>query len=79
LLRRVGRLENELLPRARRALEIAEFAYQQGETSQLDYLDVRRTYIALQQESLEAMRQFAAAESRLEQLTGEPLDGQSNP
>jgi outer membrane protein, heavy metal efflux system len=78
LVRRVARLKDELLPRARRALEIAEFAYRQGETSQLDYLDARRTYVALQQESLEAIRQSAAAESRLEQLTGEPLDAQSN-
>jgi cobalt-zinc-cadmium efflux system outer membrane protein len=78
LVRHVARLQNELLPRARRALEIAEFAYRQGETSQLDYIDVRRTYIALQQESLDAMRQFAEAESRLEQLTGEPLDAQSS-
>lgn len=77
--RRVARLENELLPRARRALEIADFAYRQGETSQLDYLDARRTYVALQQESLDATRQFAAAEARLEQLTGEPLDAQSRP
>ena len=72
--RRVARLQNDLLPRARRALEIADFAYRQGETSQLDYLDARRTYVALQQESLDAIRQFAAAEARLEQLTGEPLD-----
>ena len=77
--RRVARLQNELLPRARRALEIADFAYRQGETSQLDYLDARRTYVALQQESLDAIRQFAAAEARLEQVTGEPLDAQPHP
>lgn len=74
MARRVARLQNELLPRARRALQIADVAYRQGETSQLDYLDARRTYVALQQESLDAIRQFAAAEARLEQLTGEPLD-----
>jgi len=76
LAHRVARLQSELLPRARRALDIADFAYRQGETSQLDYLDARRTYVALQQELLDAIRQFATAESRLEQLTGEPLDAQ---
>lgn len=76
LAHRVARLQAELLPRARRALDIADFAYRQGETSQLDYLDARRTYVALQQELLDAIRQFATAESRLEQLTGEPLDAQ---
>lgn len=69
--RHAMRLKTELLPRARRTLEIADFAYRQGETSQLDYLDARRTYVALQQEVLEAMRALAAAESRLEQITGD--------
>lgn len=72
--RRVQRLQNELLPRARRTFEIAEVAYRQGETSQLDYLDARRTWVALQQEYHEVLREYAAAESRLEQLTGEPID-----
>ena len=76
LVGRIARLKKELLPRARRALKIAEFAYRQGETSQLDYLDARRTYVALQQESLEANRQLGAAEARLEQMSGEPLDAQ---
>jgi cobalt-zinc-cadmium efflux system outer membrane protein len=78
LIRHVARLQNELLPRARHALDIADFAYRQGETSQLDYLDARRTYVGLQQETLDAVRQSASAGSRLEQLTGEPLDAQSH-
>ena len=74
--RHAARLKTELLPRARRTLEIADFAYRQGETSQLDYLDARRTYVAIQQESLEAMRVLAAAESRLEQITGDAGNAQ---
>ena len=79
VVRHAARLQSELLPRARRALEIGEYAYRQGETSQLDYLDARRTYVALEQESLDALRRSGEAESRLEQWTGEPLDAQSQP
>lgn len=71
LSRRAARLRDELLPRARETFRIAELAYRNGETSQLDYLDARRTYVALQQEHLEVLRELAVAESRLEQLTGE--------
>lgn len=79
LSRRVDRLNKELLPRARRAFEIAEVAYREGETSQLDYLDARRTYVGLQQELLGVLRDLAAAQSRLEQIAGEPLDAQCHP
>lgn len=68
--KRLQRLEHELLPRSRRGVEIAELAFRHGETSLLDLLDVRRTHIALQQEQLEALREMAAAQARLEQLTG---------
>ena len=68
--RRLQRLDSELLPRSRRGVEIAELAFRHGETSLLDLLDVRRTHIALQQEQLEALREMAAAQARLEQLTG---------
>lgn len=71
LRRRAARLRDELLPRAQETFRIAEIAYRNGETSQLDYLDARRTYVALQQEYLEVLRELAVAESRLEQLTGE--------
>lgn len=71
LTRRAVRLRDELLPRAQETFRIAEIAYRNGETSQLDYLDARRTYVALQQEYLEVLRELAVAESRLEQFTGE--------
>jgi len=71
LTRRTTRLRDELLPRAQETFRIAELAYRNGETSQLDYLDARRTYVALQQEYLEVLRELAVAESRLEQFTGE--------
>lgn len=71
LTRRAARLRDELLPRAQETFRIAELAYRNGETSQLDYLDARRTYVALQQEYLEVLRELAVAESRLEQFTGE--------
>ena len=71
LTRRATRLRDELLPRAQETFRIAEIAYRNGETSQLDYLDARRTYVALQQEYLEVLRELAVAESRLEQFTGE--------
>lgn len=71
LTRRATRLREELLPRAQETFRIAEIAYRNGETSQLDYLDARRTYVALQQEYLEVLRELAVAESRLEQFTGE--------
>ena len=71
LRRRAARLRDELLPRAEETFRIAELAYRNGETSQLDYLDARRTYVALQQEYLEVLRELAVAESRLEQLTGD--------
>ena len=68
--KRLQRLESELLPRSRRGVEIAELAFRHGETSLLDLLDVRRTHIALQQEQLDALLEMAAAQARLEQLTG---------
>jgi cobalt-zinc-cadmium efflux system outer membrane protein len=71
LRRRATRLQDELLPRAQETFRIAEIAYRNGETSQLDYLDARRTYVALQQENLEVLRELAEAESRLEQFTAE--------
>ena len=71
LTRRAVRLRDELLPRAQETFRIAELAYRNGETSQLEYLDARRTYVALQQEYLEVLRELAVAESRLEQLTGD--------
>lgn len=71
LTRRATRLRDELLPRAQETFRIAEIAYRNGETSQLDYLDARRTYVALQQEYLEVLRELAVAKSRLEQFTGE--------
>lgn len=71
LRRRAARLRNELLPRAQETFRLAELAYRNGETSQLDYLDARRTYVALQQEYLEVVRELSVAESRLEQFTGE--------
>jgi cobalt-zinc-cadmium efflux system outer membrane protein len=74
LVRRVLRLQKELLPRAAELTRIARFAYEQGETSQLEFLDAQRTSVAMRQEYLETLRNLAAVESRLEQLIGEPTD-----
>ena len=55
------RLNEDLLPQARRALDSAEFAYQRGATSLLDLLDARRTQRALELEAVTAAADFAKA------------------
>ena len=55
------RLNEDLLPQARRALDSAEFAYQRGATSLLDLLDARRTQRALELEAVTAAAEFAKA------------------
>lgn len=55
------RLNEDLLPQARRALQSAEFAYQRGATSLLDLLDARRTRGALELEAVSAAADFAKA------------------
>ena len=55
------RLNEDLLPQARKALASAEFAYQRGATGLLDLLDVRRTQRALELEAVSAAADFAKA------------------
>jgi len=62
---RKRRLTEELLPRAKRAMDAAEFAYQRGATPLLDLLDARRTARAIELEAATAAADFAKARSAL--------------
>lgn len=66
--------ERDLLPAARKSLEIATFSYQQGELSLLELLDARRTYLDTVGAYNEVLFQFEAARAELERLIGGPIN-----
>jgi len=60
----------ELLDRAKRSLEIAEFSYEQGETELLDVLDALRTYRETLREYYEVLFEFYISKITLEKIAG---------
>ena len=68
-----GRYEHDLLPAARKSLEIATFSYEQGELSLLELLDARRTYLDAVEAYNDVLFQFEGARAELERLIGGPI------
>ncbi|HWP93653.1 MAG TPA: TolC family protein [Thermodesulfobacteriota bacterium] len=60
----------ELLGRAKRSLEIAQFSYEQGEIGLLDVLDALRTYRDTLREYYQVLFEFYMAEISLEKIAG---------
>ncbi|MEG0881953.1 MAG: TolC family protein, partial [Janthinobacterium sp.] len=58
---RLQRIDDSLLPAARKSAEAAEFAYRHGALSIADVLDVRRSYRAVQLDALAARSDYAKA------------------
>ena len=58
---RLHRIEDEVLPEARRVAEAAEFAYGRGATGLTDLLDARRTRRAVELDYVSAMADHAKA------------------
>ncbi len=68
--RQRGAFESEILPAARRAVEIAEYSLQQGETSLLDALDGRRSWLAVTLDAEAARVDEVRERLRVERLIG---------
>jgi len=60
----------ELLDRAKRSLEIAQFSYEQGEIGLLDVLDALRTYRDTLSEYYEVLYEFYISQITLEKIAG---------
>lgn len=58
---RLQRIDDSLLPAARKSAQAAEFAYQHGALPIADVLDVRRSYRAVQLDALAARNDYAKA------------------
>ena len=63
-------LESQILPAARRSLELARLSYQEGETSLLDLLDAQRTYRETERERLASRLALAQALAEVQGLIG---------
>jgi cobalt-zinc-cadmium efflux system outer membrane protein len=63
---RLARVDNEVLPAARRVAESAEFAYARGATGILDLLDARRSLRAVELDAVGARADMAKAWARRE-------------
>ncbi|HLE25559.1 MAG TPA: TolC family protein, partial [Thermodesulfobacteriota bacterium] len=60
----------ELLDRAKRSLEIAQFSYEQGEIGLLDVLDALRTYRDMLREYYQVLYEFYISQITLEKIAG---------
>ena len=60
----------ELLDRAKRSLELAQFTYEQGETELLDVLDALRTYRDTLREYYQVLYEFYISQITLERIAG---------
>jgi cobalt-zinc-cadmium efflux system outer membrane protein len=63
-------LQREILPAARRSLDLARFSYQEGETSLLDLLDAQRTFRETEREAAASRLAVALALSEVQRLVG---------
>ena len=69
----VTRYDRDILPRAKNLLEIAQFGYDRGGTTLLEYLEAQRTYRTTRAEYLTVLGDNARARAELERATGEGL------
>ncbi len=69
----VERMEQLILPRARRARDVVEMQFRTGSATLMDFLDASRTWIAANQEWLQDMEAYWVAVFQLEQAIGREL------
>ena len=67
-------LEREILPQAKRSLDLARLLYEEGETSLLDLLDAQRTFREAQRERLASHLALAFAAADVQRLAGPDFD-----
>ncbi|HSD29281.1 MAG TPA: TolC family protein [Vicinamibacteria bacterium] len=67
-------LERDILPAARRSLELARFSYGEGETSLLDLLDAQRTFRETERQALASRLALAQALADVQRLVGPDFD-----
>ena len=69
----VGRYDRDILPRAQELLNKAEFGYQRGGSTLLEYLEAQRTYRNTRTEYLSILGDNARARAELERAIGGAL------
>lgn len=67
----VGRYDRDILPRAQNLLGIAQFGYERGGTTLLEYLEAQRTYRTTRAEYITVLGDNARARAELERATGQ--------
>ncbi|MEW6367149.1 MAG: TolC family protein [Acidobacteriota bacterium] len=70
----VGILQTEIMPAAKRSVELVRLAYEEGETSLLDLLDAQRTFRETQREELDARFALGLAIADIQLLVGPEFD-----
>ncbi|MEO8877714.1 MAG: TolC family protein [Polyangiaceae bacterium] len=71
--RLVGRMENGLLERSKKARDITELQYNAGSTSLIDFIDAERTFIATNFEYIQDLTAYWTAVFQLEEAVGTDL------
>jgi cobalt-zinc-cadmium efflux system outer membrane protein len=69
----LARLEATVLERAKRARDVVDTQYKAGSATLMDFLDAQRTYIATNQQYLQALGDYWSAVFQLEQAVGKEL------
>ena len=69
----LARLETTVLERAKRARDVVDTQYKAGSATLMDFLDAQRTYIATNQQYLQALGDYWSAVFQLEQAVGKEL------
>ena len=62
--------DHDYLQQAKQSLEIAQFAYQHGAASLLDFLDAERTYRSTELSYRQALASYMTAAEQLRQAVG---------
>jgi len=69
----LARLEGSVLARAKLARDVVDTQYKAGSATLMDFLDAQRTYIATNQDYLQALSDYWSAVFQLEQAVGTEL------
>jgi cobalt-zinc-cadmium efflux system outer membrane protein len=67
---RLKRLRQELVPAAKRAMELVSFQYEKGATHLLDLLEARKAYLNAETEHLQGLTDYWTARFQLDQALG---------
>lgn len=69
--------QDQILPEAERAFEVAARSYKEGKSSYLELLETQRTWIETQVEYAGILFEYRSAEAALERAVGSPLPARS--